>query len=104
MPASGWVCRCRSGVGWVSVNRAWLLWRKATYATCEPAWIVSLGLVCKPAFPLHQVIAHSTFRSYPLVTYAFVGYDSVGQELQSAGRQKDDGDHRPRCLHTSDGR
>src|ERR1700738_2163752 len=103
MPASGWVCRCRSGVGWVSVSRAWSLWLEATYATCEPAWIVSLGPECKPAFPLHQAIAHSTSNSYPQVTYGFVGYDSVGQELQSDGRQLHDGDHRPRCLRTSDG-
>src|SRR6202161_2175601 len=87
MPASGWVCRCRSGVGWVSVSRAWSPWWKATFATWEGGWIVSLGPACKPAFPLRQAIAHSTFRSYPLVTYAFVGYDSVGQELQSAERQ-----------------
>jgi hypothetical protein len=48
---------------------------------------MSLGPAYKPAFLLRQAIAHSTSKSYPLVTYGFVGYDSVGQELQSAGRQ-----------------
>src|ERR1700742_4277895 len=80
MRASGWVCKCRSGVGWASASRAWLVWWKATCATFEPAWTVSLAHAFRPAFPLRPAIAHSTFRSYPLVTYGFVGYDSVGQE------------------------
>src|SRR2546430_16434467 len=104
MPVSGWACRCRSAAGWASASRAWLAWWKATCATSETASSVSRGRGCKPVFPLHLAIAHSTFECYPLVTYAFVGYDSVGEELQSAGRQLDDGDHRPRCLRTSDGR
>src|SRR3984957_20367011 len=87
MPVSNWACRCRSAAGWVSASRAWLPWWKATYATSEMALSMSLGPACKPAFPLRQAIAHSTFKSYPLVTYGFVGYDSVGLELQSAGRQ-----------------
>src|ERR1700733_103949 len=86
MPVSGWVYRCRSAAGWVSASRAWLPWWKATYATSETARIVSREHACRPVFPLHPAIAHSTFKSYPLVTYAVVGYDSVGQELQSAGR------------------
>ena len=47
----------------------------------QRCWIMSRGPAFKPAFPLHRAIAHSTSEGYSLVTYGFVGYDSVGQEL-----------------------
>src|SRR5271169_6361298 len=86
MPVSRRACRCRSAAGWVSANPASSAWWKAMFGTCEPAWNTNRERACRPAFRPRRAIAHSTYRCYSLVTYAFVGYDSVGHATAVCGK------------------
>src|SRR6201994_786230 len=78
MPVSRRASRCRSAAGWGSANPASSAWWKAMFGTCEPARNTNREHACRPAFRPRRAIAYSTFRCYSLVTYGFVGYDSVG--------------------------
>src|SRR6201987_3401577 len=78
MPVSRRASRCRSAAGWGSANPASSAWWKAMFGTCEPAWNTNREHACRRAFRPRRAIAYSTFRCYSLVTYGFVGYDSVG--------------------------
>ncbi len=71
-------CRCPSAAGWGSVSRAWSAWSTATFVTCVPVSSTSRVPAFRPAFRRLPAIACWTSNIYPLVTYGFVGYGSVG--------------------------
>ena len=58
-------------------------------AICAPVPNTNRGVGCRPASPRLRAIACSTSRVYWVVTYAIVGYGSVGNE-----RRLTDGNHR----------